>query len=273
LNRQVQGENMNYRQLSELERYQIDAGISLGFSLSEISRRIGRPRCTVFRELKRNGHLSREGYSAVYSSEQTLQRRCRSKPRFKIHGHMKLWIDSRLREKWSPEQIVGRARLENRPIVGVETIYRYIYRDRLQGGELWKNLRHTRRSRKKRFPAPRWPKSLPRTPIQERPPEANARSRTGDFERDLIVGTQRSGYLLTLVDRKTRWIRLAKIERPTGELVHQATLKALHGVSVHTLTNDNVLSTKSSTISRHTSPLQGDSYFYFGQKSPMASIQ
>jgi IS30 family transposase len=230
---------MNYRQLSELERYQIDAGIALGLSIAEVARKISRPRSTVFRELKRNAHISREGYCASYSRQQAERRRARCRPKFKIHGEMKHWIDSRIRDKWSPEQIVGRAKLEGRKIVGVETIYRYIYRDRHQGGDLWKHLRHTRKKRKKRFPTPRWPKALPRAPLDERPQAANERSRIGDFERDLIVGRDRRGYILTIVDRKTRLVRLAKIERPTALLVHQATLRALRRDHVETLTNDN----------------------------------
>lgn len=230
---------MKYRQLSELERYQIDAGISLGLSLAEISRRIHRPRCTVFRELKRNGHISREGYSAIYSTQQRQKRREKCRPKLKIHGEIKQWIDHRLREKWSPEQIVGRARLEKRPIVGVETIYRYVYRDRKEGGELWKNLRHTRRTRKKRFPTSRWPKALARLSIEERPEEINQRERVGDLERDLIVGKERRGYLLTIVDRKTRLVRLAKILRPSADIVHQATVRVLRGFPVKSVTNDN----------------------------------
>lgn len=40
---------MKYRQLSELERYQIDAGIAVGMTIAEIAKRIHRPRSTVFR--------------------------------------------------------------------------------------------------------------------------------------------------------------------------------------------------------------------------------
>lgn len=230
---------MIYRQLSELERYQIDAGIALGMSIAEISSRIKRPRCTVFRELKRNGHISREGYSAIHAVQQRVLRRERCRPRLKIRGDIKRWIDARLRQNWSPEQIVGRARLENRPLVGVETIYRYIYRDRKEGGDLWTHLRHTRRSRKKRFATHRWPKTVPRPSIQDRPSAANERKREGHFERDLIVGRERRGYLLTIVDRKTRLLRLVKVERPTGDAVHSATIRALKGLEVHSLTNDN----------------------------------
>jgi transposase, IS30 family len=66
---------MNYHQLSQQERYQIEAGIALGLSIQEISLRLNRHRSTLFRELKRNAHISREGYSALYSQSQYQQRR------------------------------------------------------------------------------------------------------------------------------------------------------------------------------------------------------
>lgn len=191
------------------------------------------------RELKRNGHVTREGYSALHSTSQYEDRRKKCRPKFKIFGQLKKFIDAKLKQQWSPEQIVGRARLENQSDIGVETIYRYIYRDRQEGGDLWKNLRHTRKKRKKRFPAPRWPKSLPRTSIEQRPEQINQRKRKGDFERDLVVGSQRAGYLLTLVDRKTRFVKIIKINRPTSKEVHEATLAAFKGLTVLSLTNDN----------------------------------
>jgi IS30 family transposase len=239
-NRQVQQEEqMKYHQLSEVDRYQIDAGIALGMKLSEIAKRMGRSRSTLFRELKRNGHISREGYSAFYSRQQYDARREKCRPKFKIQGEIKKWIDARIKHQWSPEQIVGRAKLEDRSLVGVETIYRYIYRDKKQGGELWKNLRHTRGKRKKRFKANRWPSLIPRPSIENRPIEATNRTRQGDFERDLIVGLNRGGYLLTLADRKTRLVKIRKIHRPTAKLVHNATLHSLKGINVLSLTNDN----------------------------------
>lgn len=230
---------MRYKQLSEMDRFQISAGISFGMNLSQIAKKLGRHRSSIMRELKRNGHISREGYSALHSTVQYEERRKKCRPKFKIHGPLKKWIDTKLKSQWSPEQIVGRARLENRSDIGVETIYRYIYRDRQEGGELWKNLRHTRKTRKRRFPAPRWPKSLPRTSIEQRPEEINLRKRKGDFERDLVVGSERAGYLLTLVDRKTRFVKIVKINRPTSQDVHEATLAALKGHKVLSLTNDN----------------------------------
>jgi IS30 family transposase len=230
---------MKYHQLTQTERYQIDAGISLGLSIKEISVRLKRHRSTIFRELKRNAHISREGYSAIYSHSQYTQRRKRCLRKPVIRGDIKRWINARLELQWSPEQIAGRRKLEGRSLVGTETIYRYLYREKLLGNLLWKNLRHVRSKRKKRFMVPRWPSHLTRPGIDKRPQIIEKRRRFGDFERDLIVGAERQGYLLTIVDRKTKLTRIAKINRPQAEPVHQATVDALNGLQVRSLTNDN----------------------------------
>jgi IS30 family transposase len=192
---------MCYHQLTQQERYQIEAGISLGLSIQEISLRLNRHRSTLFRELKRNGHLYRERYSALYSQSQYRQRRTKCRRKFLIRGSLKRWIDDRLHVQWSPEQIAGRRKLEGRTGVGVETIYRYLYREKIKGNVLWMNLRHARTRRRKRFSTHRWPKYLSRPGLDQRPQVIERRKRIGDFERDLIVGSQRQGYLLTLVDR------------------------------------------------------------------------
>jgi transposase, IS30 family len=230
---------MKYHQLTQTERYQIEAGLSLGLSIKEIAGRIGRHRSTLFRELKRNGHISREGYSALYSQTQYKHRRVRCRRNFLIRGNLKRWIDARIHVQWSPEQIAGRRRIEGRSTIGIETIYRYIYREKKLGNHIWMNLRHARMRRKPRFRHTRWPKSLDRPSIENRPACIEKRSRFGDFERDLIVGAERQGYVMTIVDRKTKLTRLIKVSHPRAKLVHKATVKALTGLKVRSITNDN----------------------------------
>lgn len=230
---------MKYHQLTPTERYQIEAGVSLGLSIKEISIRIKRHRSTIFRELKRNAHISREGYSAIYSQSQYLDRRTQCRRKFLIQGSLKRWINFRLNMQWSPEQIVGRRKIEGRSSVGVETIYRYLYREKRLGNPLWLNLRHARLRQKKRFKHHRWPSHLTRPGLDQRPAVIEKRQRFGDFERDLIVGAERQGYLLTIVDRKTKLTRIVKIDHPRAEPVHNATISALHGLRVRSITNDN----------------------------------
>jgi IS30 family transposase len=232
----------HYRQLTLVERYQIQAAIGLGMSIGDIAIRLGRHRSTLFRELKRNGHLSREGYAACSSQQDYELRRKRCRRPFLVRDHLKRYVNSRLRLQWSPEQIVGRRRLESPrgPALGVETLYRYIYRDKVQGGILWMNLRHCRHGRRrKRFRMPRWPSQNPRPSALDRPAVIERRTRAGDFERDLIVGSQHRGYVMTIVDRRSRLVHLRKLARPDAESTHLATVDALRRTRVRSITNDN----------------------------------
>jgi IS30 family transposase len=230
---------MKYHQLSQTERYQIQAGIALGFKIKDIALKLNRHRSTIFRELKRNGHISQEGYSAHPAQMDYWQRRLKCRPKLLICGNLKKYIDTRIKSQWSPEQIAGRRKLETKSPIGTETIYQYLFREKQNGGSLWKNLRHSKGRRLKRFPQQRWPKSLNRLPAESRPKDTINRSTTGHFERDLIVGRDRQGYLMTIVDRKTRFTIIKKIEHPRAELVHQSTIKAFRYIKVKSLTNDN----------------------------------
>ena len=44
---------------------------------------------------------------------------------------------------------------------------------------------------------------------------------------------------MTIVDRKTRFTIIKKIDHPRAELIHQSTLKAFRSINVKSLTNDN----------------------------------
>ena len=45
-------------------------------------------------------------------------------------------------QQWSPEQIVGRLRLEGIPIVGKTTLYTLLHKDKESGGDLYRHTRH-----------------------------------------------------------------------------------------------------------------------------------
>ncbi|MBK8152347.1 MAG: hypothetical protein IPK61_04325 [Saprospiraceae bacterium] len=50
----------------------------------------------------------------------------------------------------SPEQIEGRANIDKYERVSKECIYQYVYEDKRKGGDLWSNLRHSHRRRRRR---------------------------------------------------------------------------------------------------------------------------
>ena len=74
-----------------------------------------------------------------------------------------------------------------------------------------------------------------------RPKIVEQRKRLGDWEADTIIGTQHKEALVSLVERKSRFVLLKKVARKTAVMVEQAIIELLAAFSdkVHTLTSDN----------------------------------
>jgi IS30 family transposase len=51
-----------------------------------------------------------------------------------------------------------------------------------------------------------------RVDIQQRPKIVESKSRTGDWEGDTIIGPNQQGFILSLVDRKTKFTLLGKMK-------------------------------------------------------------
>jgi len=117
-------------------------------------------------------------------------------------------VEARLRDGWTPEVISGRARVEGRCWVCKETIYKHIYADSKAGGELWKHLPRAHRKRRRRCPREkgrRQGRILNQRMIDTRPPQVETRAVVGHWEGDLICGANKTGHLVTLVERRTRF--------------------------------------------------------------------
>jgi IS30 family transposase len=148
-------------------------------------------------------------------------------------------IIERLEVKWSPEQIYNRLRMEGEDIVSTESIYKFILEDRRQGGTLWKNLRRSGRSRKKRFPSEDRRGKIKNTrSISKRPRKANKRKIVGHWERDLMIGKDHKAAVLAIVDRKSRFNRFRKLNGKHAKRVTKETIVALKGLPKKSMTND-----------------------------------
>src|SRR5215469_5192551 len=118
------------RYLSVAEREEIAVGLAAGQSCRQIAARLGRPASTVSREIGRNS--SRLGYRAVAAQAQAEFRAARPKTaRLAGNARLRGWVQERLEERWSPEQISAALRREfpdDREMrVSHETIYQSIY--------------------------------------------------------------------------------------------------------------------------------------------------
>ena len=233
---------MSYHQLTTEERCDIYALRKQGLSQNTIAQRLGRSPSTISREVKRNSGL--KGYRPIQAHKQALQRRkhARDHRHLLVSGALADRVVQELEAGLSPEQIAGRLGVDGSFRVSHETIYRYIKVDKDRGGRLFRLLRHGSRQRKKRYGShDRRGQIRDRTSIEERPSIVDERGRTGDWEIDTIVGTQSSGYIISIVERLTGVIVLGKVPRKSSALVAQKATSLLqrHQEWVHTITADN----------------------------------
>jgi IS30 family transposase len=132
---------MAYIQLTYEERVTLSALKLQCLSIREIAKMLGRHFSTLYRELKRNRCQVTDGaYRPSKAQQRTRARRGRSRRNSHYSRKDFLLIRKLLRQKWSPEQIVGhlrRFKLMARRI-SHETIYQYIWNDKARGGALWK---------------------------------------------------------------------------------------------------------------------------------------
>jgi len=156
-------------------------------------------------------------------------------------------VKAKLKVKWSPEEIAQRIRIDypddEKMRISHETIYRWIYLDARSGGELYKNLRRRRkrRRRQKRYGTGR--RFLRgRKNIAERPQIVEGRERFGDWEGDTIEGKKSSGYIATIVERKSRYLLASKLKDKKAATLTSKGIEAFTIVPKkmrHTLTVDN----------------------------------
>lgn len=229
----------SYKRLSQSDRATIYRLRKLGKNQKEVAVAIGFSESTVSRELARN--TGAKGYRPKQAGELTAARKVTQRPPKKIVGELADELERLLRIKYSPEQISGSLKKEHWDAPSIETIYQYVVRDKKAGGDLYTHLRinGTRRYRR-RVKAPR-SKIADRVGIEERPASVELRHYYGDWEADLVEGTKGTGFVLTLVDRKSRFTLFRKILNKTKQVVTETIIAALNLFKVRTITYDNGL--------------------------------
>ena len=228
-----------YTQLTQEQRYQIEALLEAGHTQTEIADILGVHKSTISRELKRNQGL--RGYHPKQAQQLTENRR-KNKVQARIEIKTWEWVDRLLREDWSPEQISGWLKLNKSLLISHEWIYLYIYEDKEQGGDLHRHLRCQKKRRKRYGSNDRRGQIKGRVSIEERPDIVDERSRIGDWEVDTVIGKPGGAVLVTLAERKSRLsLIIALAADKTAQAVKEALLGLLKPIAdqVLTLTYDN----------------------------------
>lgn len=226
----------NYCQLAQEQRYQIYALMKAGFKQSEIARELQVHKSTISRELKRN-----RGGRGYRPQQAQVKARARQRERDRSSIAPATWqqIETLLGQEWSPVQIRGRMQLEKQSTVSHEWIYQRIWADKALGGKLHLNLRCQKLRRKKYGKSSRRGQIPNRRSIDERPAVVERKNRLGDWEADTMIGRHHQQALVTLVERKSKLTRIAKVTRNTAVAMEQVTVRELKGLPCKTITSDN----------------------------------
>ena len=228
-----------YTHFTTEERICLEAMLNFGKSISEIAKTLGRARSSVYREIKRNGNRLGE-YNAWGAFSKARYRRKASvrKPRIQIGTQLYQFIKDCLLCYWSPEMIARCWNAEHpHDRISFATIYRAIRCGLFKGITPKSHLR--RRGKKKYARRSRFNSIQPDHTIHERSEAIEKRERCGDWEGDTVCGAVGKGGLLTLVDRKTRYLIAILIPNFNSETVRTAMIKALYQYHPKSITLDN----------------------------------
>lgn len=235
---------MNYHRLIESEREEISRMLALGCSFGEIARFLGRSVSTISNEVKAGGG-NRYIYRATRAHKRA-QRKARGRKAWKrrilLLPRLRRYVHSKLRLKWSPEEIASKIIREypddTTMHISPESIYSYIYV--LPKGALKKEflacLRRERKRRHKRKHAgmiENRSKIKDMLSIDERPIEVADRVVPGHWEGDLLVGKNRQSFLGSLVERTTRTTILITLKNKTTQEVRKAFAKEAKKIPSH----------------------------------------
>lgn len=233
-----------YKHLTQEQRYKLEALLKAGIKKTLIAVQLGIDRSTLYREFERNKQ-KRGGYNGAFAQELSDERKERFSKQRKMNPTMEKYITNKLiQEQWSPEQIKGYCDANNIDMVSHERIYQFIWEDKQHGGTLHQHLRTGNKKYRKRYGSGKASRGiLNRVPIDLRPKVVDEKSRFGDWEIDTIIGKNRKGAIVVIVERKSGFFLMKKLKGKDALALAKAVLRLLAPFKskVFTITSDNGL--------------------------------
>jgi IS30 family transposase len=236
----------SYTHFTLEERKYLQQLLSEGCKQTEAARALGRHPSSVSRELKRNrSNNPRKPSDNPYNYHHwranilaVTRRRQKVRRAIPKESELYAYIVEKLNSFWSPEEIAGRWRKEHPDShIGVSTIYRYIKNHEFENISAKKHLR--RKGKNRRLAHKNSNVIHPDRRIPEWPDAIVQRIRVGDWEGDTVYGGVGKGLIVTLVDRKSRFLCAGLIQSRNAAETREAIQQQLKGLPVHSLSLDN----------------------------------
>jgi IS30 family transposase len=238
----------HYIQLTLQEREEIFSLRARGKTATDIAEILKRHKSTISRELRRNRAPTYNRYSAHSANKRSVLRNGRRGRRLKLADRkLRQYVEKMLlKEQWSPE-IIANQLTKKSPghHISHETIYKFIYDLRNpKRHDLIESLARQYRRRKRRGYSRRHRKThIPsRRSIKERPIQAQDRKQAGHWEADTMVSRKSLAAIGIILERKARYVKLAKLKQKSASLLRSAINRRLGRIPKHmrrTITYDN----------------------------------
>ena len=210
---------------TSIDRQSLQLYLGEGYSYEAIGRKIGKDKSSISREITRNG-FNRHSYTALQAEARSRQRRFDAAPRPKRSDEQLMtYVESKLLENHSPQQIAGSIKHHcKNASISHQTIYNHL--DSLPKNDPHR-LAMRRKGRRNRKAAPGFVANKHKhgLSIHDRLAITQRRGRIGDWEMDLVQCAGASGYLITAVDRRTRYTLVHRVRDKTAGRVAETIIK------------------------------------------------
>ena len=239
---------MSYTHFTLKERKYLQQLLSEGLSMRKIAAILERSPSTISREIQRNRakhkpHRKTENpyWYNHWRAQNLYVRRRREQQRRALRPGTPQWnyIIAGLENFWSPEAICGRWHKDypDQKPLHFSTIYRYIAKKEFPAIRQKTHLR--RRGKKIQTRNANYNTIQPDRIIPQWPDVIRKRERIGDWEGDTVYGGVGKGLLVTLVDRRSRFVRIGLLENRSAELARPVIELLLQGLPVKSISLDN----------------------------------
>ena len=223
-----------WKQLSEKERYQIEILLQSGLSPVEVSKRMGRDRRTIEREISKGSVIQvdyqwreRLKYCADVGQRIHSERAANKGQPLKIGYDHRLaeYIEKKIgKERYAPDAVIGEIRekgLKFEVDICTKTLYSYIDKDiflNISNKDL--PVKKDGKERKYRQIRKVALNNLRGRSIEERPESVETREEPGHWEMDCVVGKGKA-CLMVMTERRSRKELIFKLKAKKQEHVRE----------------------------------------------------
>jgi IS30 family transposase len=230
---------MKYSHFTKNDRIELSILLKKGYSCRDIGDALKKSPSSISREV--SGNCVNGEYDFEKANHKAYFKRYRSKwqtMKISLNPKLEKYIMDKLKAGWSPQAIIERLKTENngKSVISFKLIYQWL---NTPTGQHYRKYIVSKRSRWiRRTSGIKKSTIKDRVFIDERPSAINERMQIGDFECDVLGSLKsESERVAGVVDRKTRFLDLQKVNRLRETMSAYKTMLGNHNALSGTMDN------------------------------------